>query len=155
MKSIVISVAVLIFFILIGVVFDIIGLAIATADEKQFHSMSARKIASAKVAIKLIRNAEKVASFCNDVIGESAGIISGSIGAALAADLFLIEKGRVDLIGRLVIMGLVSALTVGSKAWGKSIAINHSNYIVNIVSKIIFFFTRFGKIINIKKKFRG
>ena len=154
--SIVMAFLILIFFILLGVVFDIIGLAIATADEKQFHSMAARKIESAKFAIKLIRNAEKVSSFCNDVIGDIAGIISGSTGAAIAADLFLFEKERVDFLGRLLIMGLVAAFTVVGKAWGKIIAINHSNYIVNVVSKIVFFFTKFTKIkINVKNRFRG
>ena len=139
--SIAVAVLALIFFIFLGVVFDTIGLSIATADEKPFHSMAARKIESAKYAIKLIRNTEKVSSFCNDIIGDIAGIVSGSTGTAIAADLFLSERS--NFIGNLIITALIAAVTVGSKAFGKSVAVNHANDIVNIVSKFIFFFNKF------------
>ena len=133
----------LIFFILVGVLFDIIGLAVAAAEEKQFHSMAARKIQSAKYAVKLIRNAEKVSSFCNDVIGDIAGIMSGATGTVIAAVLFFGENA--NIIGSFLITAGVAAITVGGKAFGKSVAINHSNYIVNIVSKVIYFFAGFIK----------
>ncbi|MCL1859702.1 MAG: hypothetical protein FWF92_10790 [Oscillospiraceae bacterium] len=138
---------ILIFFILVGALFDIIGLAIATAEEKQFHSMASRKIQSAKYAVKLIRNAEKASSICNDVIADIAGIMSGATGTAIAAVLFITE--RANIIGSFLITAGVAAFTVGIKAVGKSVAINHSGEIVNIVSKIIYFFSRFK--INNKK----
>ena len=138
---------ILIFFILAGVLFDIIGLAVATAEEKQFHSMAARKIQSAKYAVKLIRNAEKVSSFCNDVVGDIAGIMSGATGTAIVAVLFITE--RANVIGSFLITAGVAAVTVGIKALGKSVAINNSGEIVNIVSKVIYFFARFK--INKKK----
>jgi len=144
--NIIAAVLVLVFFILVGVLFDIIGLAIATAEEKQFHSMAARKIQSAKYAVKLIRNAEKVSSFCNDVIGDIAGIMSGATGTAIVAVLFITE--RENFIGNFLITAGIAAVTVGSKAFGKSIAISRSNDIVNIVSKVIYFFAKF----NINKK---
>lgn len=139
--NIVAAVLVLIFFIVVGVLFDIVGLAIATAEEKQFHSMAARKIQSAKYAIKLIRNAEKVSSFCNDVIGDIAGIMSGATGTAIAAVLFITERS--NLVGTFLITAGIAAVTVGSKAFGKSFAINNSNDIVDVVSKIIYFFAGF------------
>ena len=131
---------ILIFFIFVGVLFDIIGLAIATAEEKQFHSMAARKIQSAKYAIKLIRNAEKLSSFCNDVVGDIAGIMSGATGTAIVAVLFITE--RANIIGSFLITAGIAGVMVGSKAIGKSVALNQSNEIVNIVSKIIYFFAR-------------
>jgi CBS domain containing-hemolysin-like protein len=137
------AVLVLIFFILVGLVFDIIGLAIATADEKQFHSMAAQKIKSAKYAVKLIRNAEKVSSFCNDVIGDIAGIMSGATGSAIAVVLFITD--RANIIGTFLITAGVAAVTVGSKAFGKSVAISHNGAIVNIVSKAVCFFAGFGR----------
>jgi len=137
---------ILTFFIFIGVLFDIIGLAVATAEEKQFHSMAARKIQSAKYAVKLIRNAERVSNFCSDVISDIAGIMSGATGIAIAAVLFISERS--NIIGTLLITAGIAAVTVGSKAFGKSLAITHSNDIVNIVSKIIYFFAGF----KIKKK---
>ncbi|MCL2096366.1 MAG: Mg2+ and Co2+ transporter CorB, partial [Oscillospiraceae bacterium] len=135
------AVLALVFFIFIGALFDIIGLSIATAEEKQFHSMAARKIRSAKYAVKLIRNAEKVSSFCNDVIGDIAGIMSGATGTAIAAVLFVTD--RANAVGSFLIPAGVAAVTVGIKAFGKSVAINHSGDIVNIVSKVIYFFARF------------
>jgi len=141
--NIAIAFLVLVFFILVGVLFDIIGLSIATAEEKQFHSMAARKIQSAKYAVKLIRNAEKVSSFCNDVVGDIAGIMSGATGTAIAAVLFITDKTGV--VGSFLITAGVAAVTVGMKALGKSVAINHSEDIVNIVSKVIYFFAGFGR----------
>ena len=131
-------------FIIIGVFFDIIALAIATADEKPFHSMAAHGVKSAKCAIKLIRNAEKIVSFFSDVIGDVAGIVSGSMGAAIAAALFIgmdFDDWRA-VTGHFLITGLIAAVTIGGKAFGKGIALNHSGKIVNIVSKIIYFFSR-------------
>jgi len=145
------AVLVLLFFILVGVLFDIIALAIATADEKPFHSMASRRIKSAKYAIKLIRNAEKIVSFFSDVIGDIAGIVSGSTGAAIAAVLFISTDydSYKSIIGSFTITGLIAALTIGGKAFGKSIALNRSYEIVNMVSKVICFFAGFK--INKKK----
>ena len=56
--------------VLLGIVFDIIGVAVTSADEKPFHSMAARKIPGAQEAIRLLRNAERVSSICNDVVGD-------------------------------------------------------------------------------------
>ena len=134
---------VLMSFIVIGVVFDIIALAIATADEKPFHSMAAHGIKSAKYAIKLIRNAEKITNFFSDVIGDIAGIVSGSTGIAIAAGLFLnSEREEHTVAAGLILTGLIAAMTVGGKAFGKGIAINHNTKIVNAVSKIMYFFSR-------------
>ncbi len=70
-------------FILLGVLFDILGIATTCATEKPFHSMAARKVEGAQEALMLIRNAEKVSSFCNDVVGDIAGIISGTTSAVI------------------------------------------------------------------------
>ena len=134
---------VLMSFIVIGVVFDIIALAIATADEKPFHSMAAHGVKSAKYAIKLIRNAERITNFFSDVIGDIAGIVSGSTGIAIAAGLFLSsDREEHTVAAGLLITGLIAAMTVGGKAFGKSIAINYNTKIVNAVSKIMYFFSR-------------
>ena len=56
-------------FIAIGVVFDMVGVAVTTADASPFHSMNSRKIPGASVAIKLIKNASVVSSFCCASVG--------------------------------------------------------------------------------------
>ena len=76
---------ILLVIIFIGIIFDIVGVAVTSADEKPFHSMAARKVSGAQEAITLLRNAERVSSICNDVIGDICGVISGSASAAIAA----------------------------------------------------------------------
>ena len=61
---------VLIVVILIGVLFDIIGVAVTCATEEEFHAMASKKVKGAKTAIKLIRSAPKVSNICADVIGD-------------------------------------------------------------------------------------
>ena len=131
-------------FIVIGVIFDVLALAIATADEKPFHSMAAHRVGSARHAIKLIRNAEKVTSFFSDVIGDIAGIVSGATGMAIAAAIFInADYGDWRAVtGSFLITGLIAALTIGGKAFGKGIALNNSTKIVNAVSKVMYFFSR-------------
>ena len=134
-----IGVVVLVSFILIGVLFDMIGVAVTAADEKPFHSMSAKKVRGARVAITLKRNADKVGSFCNDVIGDICGIISGSAGVMVA--LALSESfGIEQVILSLLVTGLTAAFTIGGKALGKGVAIAKSNMILYECSKIISYF---------------
>ena len=78
---------VLLAFILLGILFDIIGVAVTAADEKPFHSMAARRTPGAREALGLIRKADKVSSFCNDVVGDICGIISGSTGAVIVVQM--------------------------------------------------------------------
>ena len=60
----------LILVIALGILFDIIGVAVTVADEKEFHAMATKKVKGSKCAIKLIRNSAKVANICADVIGD-------------------------------------------------------------------------------------
>ena len=133
-----IYVAIIVLFVIIsiGIIFDVIGIAVATADETPFHSLAARKIHCAKDAVNLIRNAEKVSSFCNDVVGDICGIVSGSTGAALA--VFFIGTYKLnDIIVTLLITALIASLTVGGKAIGKSFAMSQSNKIVYFAASVI------------------
>lgn len=130
------SMLLVIIFIMIGILFDMIGVSVTAANERPFHSMSAQKVKGSKVAIKLIHNANKVSSFCNDVIGDICGIISGSAGVIVASNI--VETLHTDpLFTSLVITAIIAALTIGGKALGKSFAINKSNIIVYEFSKII------------------
>lgn len=132
------ALVVLSLFILIGIVFDIIGLAIATASEAPFHSMASRKVKGAKNAVDLIRNAEKASSFCNDVVGDIAGIISGSTTAALVIRLSYLY-GLDSIFLSLIITGFVAAFTVGGKAAGKAYAISHANKITYSVALLKYY----------------
>lgn len=133
-----VSLSVLLVVVFVGIVFDLIGTAATAAQEKPFHAMASDRIPGARKAIELVRNADRVANFCNDLIGDICGTVSGSISAALIIDvvtkynLFGIE----DLISMLTV-GLVAALTVGGKAFGKSFAIRQANTIIWTVARIL------------------
>jgi CBS domain containing-hemolysin-like protein len=134
-----IGIAVIFLFIFIGALFDMIGVAVASSDEKPFHSMSAKRVRGSKMAVTLIRNAPKVSSFCNDVIGDISGIVSGSAGVTIAIKIS--NMMDIDIIlTTLIVTSLIAALTIGTKALGKSFAINKSNYIVYEFAKLLSFF---------------
>ncbi|MCX7747508.1 MAG: Mg2+ and Co2+ transporter CorB [Clostridia bacterium] len=133
----IVAFSVVLVIIVINIVFDIIGMAVASSDEVPFHSMASRKIAGAKQAIWLVRNADKVSAFCNDVVGDICGVISG---AGSAFIIYRIVGTGVDAETTLTGLGitaLVASMTVGGKAVGKSFAIQNSNYIVYKVSVLI------------------
>lgn len=137
----IIAIIVILLFIGIGIIFDMIGIAITVADIKTFNSMATKRVKGAKIAIKLIKNNEKASSFCNDVIGDICGIISGSAGVALSniiASSFNINL----LVVSLLITAIIAALTIGGKAMGKATAINKSTFILFHFSKFISNFYR-------------
>lgn len=120
----------------LGILFDIIGTAVLTAKESSFHAKAANKINGAKEGIKLIKNASTISSFCNDVIGDICGIVSGSMGTMIA--LYVTSKlGFNSTISALIISSVISSLTVGGKAIGKSFAVKRSDDIIFIVGKLI------------------
>lgn len=135
--SIYIAFFILIVIVFIGIISDLIGIAVATADDKPFHAMSSKKVEAAKYAIRLIKNAGPVSNFCNDVIGDIAGIISGAAGAIILLQVSQIYSGVNTTIYSIVLSGLVAAITVGGKALGKEIALEKSKEIVFYVSKIL------------------
>ena len=154
-SGIVVAFVILLVIILVGIVFDIIGVAVTSADEKPFHSMAARKVPGAQDAIKLLRNAERVSSICNDVVGDICGVVSGSASATIAAQILSnFELSSASLVP-LVLSSLVAALTVGGKAVGKGIAVSSCTDIVYHAGQVIYAVTHVKDIFkkkNIKKK---
>ena len=135
-----VSFVILICIIAIGIVFDIIGVAVTAADEKPFHSMASRKVPEAGEALKLIRNAGRVSSFCNDVIGDICGVISGSASATIAVRVWSMHPGMQELTITVSMSALAAGLTVGGKACGKSLAMNSSTAVVRTAAKVLCFF---------------
>ena len=129
---------VLLAIVLIGIIFDIIGMAVASADEKPFHSMAARKVPGAQEAISLLRSAERVSSICNDVIGDICGVVSGSAAATIASQILQNFEFSWPRMISLMMSALVAGLTVGGKAIGKSFAINSCTEIVHGVGRILY-----------------
>ena len=142
---------ILLFIILLGIIFDVVGVAVTSADEKPFHSMAARKIPGAQDAIKLIRNAERVGSICNDVIGDICGVISGSASATIAAQVLQKLDFSWPQLITLTMSALVAGITVGGKALGKTFAINSNTQIVHNAGKVIYMLRQFPWIRKKKK----
>lgn len=123
--------------IAIGIIFDMIGVAVLTAKESTFHAMSSKKIKGAKKATKLIKNNVKVASFCNDIIGDVCGIVSGGLGAVLAISM----SKYIDVtLATIITSAIISALTVTGKAVFKTVAVKKADKILFISAKILSIF---------------
>ena len=134
--GIIIGIIILILFILIGIIFDMIGVAVTSSNEEPLHAMSSKKIKGAKKAVSFKKNADKVSSFCHDVIGDICGIISGSAGVTVAIGL----SNRFNLnlfLTSLIVTALIAAFTIGGKAFCKKIALLNSHKIVYMTAKII------------------
>ncbi|RFA37156.1 hypothetical protein CAI16_01370 [Virgibacillus dokdonensis] len=127
--------------VFVGVIFDMLGIASTAANEAPFHAMAAEKVAGAKEAVIIIRNADRFASFCNDVIGDISGIVSGTASAIVVLQMANIlghgEGSSIQIIISVVITSVVAALTVGGKAMGKFFAINASTKIIFFAGKVI------------------
>ena len=130
------GVIVTLLFIGIGIMFDIVGVSVTGADEAVFHSMNSRKVKGAGVAVKFKKNADKVSSFCCDVIGDICGIISGAAGTTIALQLSSVT-GIDVLWTSLLVAAIIASLTIGGKAIGKSFAINKSDIILYSFAKIV------------------
>ncbi len=131
------SFVILLIIVFIGIIFDVIGVAVTSADESPFHSMAARKVPGAKESLRLLRKAERVSSICNDVIGDICGVVSGAAAATISAQLLARFAFSWPTAVSLVMSALVSGLTVGGKAIGKTFAVNSSTTIVHLVGRVI------------------
>ena len=110
---------ILIFFIVLGIVFDIIGVAVTAADPKPFHSMAAHKEKGAKEALSLLRNADRVI-----VTRLQSGLDLQSVWVSVG------------------VTALVSGLTIGGKAIGKPFAMSQSKQVVYLAGRFLHLFHR-------------
>ena len=134
--GIIVGIMILILFIFIGIIFDMIGVAVTSSNEEPLHAMSSKKIKGAKKAVSFKKNADKVSSFCNDVIGDICGIISGSAGVSVARGLASTFNLNIFYTG-LIVTALIAALTIGGKAFCKWLAIDNNHKIVYMTAKVI------------------
>ena len=133
--SLIPAILILLLVILVGIAFDIIGVAVTVADENEFHAKATKKVKGSKSSIKLIRNAPKVANICADVVGDICGVLSGAISALIS--MKITEQFGLNFDLQFVLSALVAALTVGGKALGKGVANNHSTQIVHVVGIVL------------------
>ena len=133
----------LIVLVMIGIITDVIGTAVTSADEQPFIAMASKRILGAKQALQLIRKAERVSSILNDVVGDIVGIISGSAGSVIA--VYLVSLGLRSAIASMLITAFTSAFMIGGKAYGKGLAIANSDRIVLMVGRVMAVFEKKSK----------
>ena len=132
-----IAFTVLVIVIIVGILFDIIGVAVATAREAPLHACNARRVNGAAQAIRLVRNAPRVASFCNDVVGDVSGTLSGAVGVTIVMQLFKTPSTLDALLATVAMTAVIAALVVGGKALGKPYAIEAGTTIILRCGKVL------------------
>ena len=133
-----IVISVLLLYLIVGnVVFDGIGIAAATADEKEVRRLSKHSGRSGEIAISIVENADIVSNVCNDVIGDIFGILSGACTVVITAS---VTKGLDSVIAKVVavsVSAIISAIIVGGKAALKNLSITKSTELVIMFSKVL------------------
>lgn len=125
--------------VVIAVVTDMIGTAAAACDIEPFLAMSARKVKGSKMAVRLVKNAEKVSSVCADIIGDICGIVSGACGSAIVVKQFV---DGTSIFVSVLFSAVIAAITVSGKAFGKTYAMTNSNKIIFAVARVLSVFKK-------------
>ena len=124
-----------------------IGVATAACSIEPFTAMCSRKVRGAQIAMSLIKNAEKVSSICNDVIGDICGILSGAAGSVIAAKLILSSAAINSM--QILIAASVSALIAGLMIFGKALC---KKYALDNCTKVVLTTSKILSIFSFKKK---
>lgn len=141
-SNLVVSILVVIVIILIALFFDIIGVAATASHEAPFHAMASKKMCGAKYAVWLSKNADRVNTFCTDVIGDVSAIVSGTAASVVVLEIVELlhnSSHGAEYVLSVAITCLVAASTVFVKALGKSFAITNSTTIVYRVGYVLYF----------------
>ncbi|HYF80104.1 MAG TPA: hypothetical protein VD973_23580 [Symbiobacteriaceae bacterium] len=131
-----VAMLIILMLITVGISFDILGTSVTAAEVTPLNAMAAKRLSGARQAIFLVRNADRVANFANDVVGDVTGAVTGAAGSTVAMQLST-GKDFTDTLLSLAIIGLVAGLTVGGKAAGKTFAIEHATDVLVLVGRAI------------------
>lgn len=118
-------------FIFISVAFDMLGIAVASAELEVFEKWEKKGISGSKVGLKLCEHSEKVCSFCADVVGDICSTLCGAGGACIAVALTknIINSNLIMLIS-ISTSALIAGMTIFFKALMKERALKNSNRII-------------------------
>lgn len=151
--GVIMAIITIFFFISISVIFDMIGTAI-TCTSEEYYLKRIDKDKGAGVALSMKKNSEKVCSFCNDVVGDICGILSGASGACVILSITKnIQSDAIIVVVSSLVSAIIAGLTIFSKALMKSYAINNANEFILKIGKIIensFFYRKKQKTVDKK-----
>lgn len=151
-EQIVVVIVLLAFLILSGILFDAIGVAVTSCDTTPIISMASRKVYGAKTALCLTKNSDTVSSVCNDIVGDIFSIISGACSAALVVKITMSLQQTWQIVLSIAVSAIVSAMTIGGKAFMKKIAISNSKDFVMFVARVLAIFNKDERKIRKKQK---
>lgn len=135
--GLIVGIILIFIFVALGVLFDMIGIAFASSTDKSFHAMASKiRHNSVNTAKKLIKNSAKVSAICNDVIGDICNIMSGTAIVIISENISKTYNLNHTML-LLITTSFIAAITIGGKAYGKSIAINNKDAIIIKVATII------------------
>ena len=136
-----VALLVMLLIITIGILFDIVGIAVTYQDVSAYTAMASKKIKGAHQAMRLVQSASMVSNICNDVVGDICSIVSGAMGAAICAKLISDASGAQEMWMGIILSSLTAAVTVGGKAFGKKIAMHSSQKIVFAIGRFFSVFS--------------
>lgn len=142
----IVAILVIVVFVSISILTDMIGVAVTACSKEPFMAMCSKKVRGAKEGLMLIRNADKVASLCADVLGDVCGILSGAAGASIVARITVdFQNVNLTILVASLVTAFIAGLTIFGKALGKRSAIDNCNSIILKVGKFLSLFTKQGK----------
>lgn len=141
--GIIISIVVVLVFISISVITDMIGVAVASCKEEPFKAMASRKVRGAKEALFLVKNADRVASLCADVLGDVCGILAGAGGASILYHIVTDSSTEAfEIVMASVVSAVIAGLTIFGKAIFKRYSMENCNKVILILGKCLSIFSR-------------
>lgn len=127
----IIATGIIFVFVFFAVVFDMIGVAVVSADKEVFDKLTKQNIKGARVGYQLCENCEKVCSFCGDVVGDICSTLCGAGGACIVIAITNnISYESLASIISICVSALIAGMTIFFKALMKEYALNNSNKII-------------------------
>ncbi|MEL1135194.1 hypothetical protein AAC978_08400 [Desulfitobacterium sp. THU1] len=143
--NIIVALTLLLVIIIINIGFDVIGIAATAATEKPHHAKAANRVPGARQTVFLVRHADTVANFANDIVGDVTGALSGGMSASIVLDMLRTYPGleSQEIWIDTLMIALVASVTVTGKALGKTFAIQKAD---EIMARVGFVIARFEEL---------
>ncbi len=125
-------------FIFLSVVFDMFGIAVASADEEKFLEWRKDGVFGASAGLHLCENSEKVCCLCADVVGDICSTLCGAGGACVVVALTqTLQNQNLVLLISTIVSAVIAGLTIFFKAIMKEYAITNSNKLILFIGKVL------------------
>ena len=136
--GLVVTINLLLVLLLVSIVTDGIGVAVTTAELSSVKCPESCGCQTHKTAQWLIKNKEKVNNICADVIGDICGIVSGAgAGAIVLAITQNTSITELSFWATVLVTSILASLTVGGKAYMKSLAVKNAPEVVMLTARVI------------------